>query len=429
MTIANDMHFGTQLNKHRKRRHLTQTELSGLSAVSIRAIRNLEQGKVGLPRRDTVRLLADALRLTAEERVSFNLAAASQGEAAPFEASLPPMAALPLRGRSAELATVLRHLTAPHGRIVSITGFWGAGKSRLAAAAAQVLRDRENTLVFWLSRGTEPETDVAQLAELVTDRPALLVLDGMERQVTHEAGWSLLRECPRLRILRTSRTEGGELQLALAPLPVPVRRDPAAAADSPALQLLVDLVPDLSSPDALDKRALEALSVVCRGLDGLPGALTSAAGWSEIVGLDQLAEMARTEPELLAAHPGGGEDPESAVLTTLGALPAVHRELLAALACAPGGWTVYEAAQRLDVPRSQLAGAVHAFRQLGLIRPAAEAPGQPGFTVLHLVRRFLQPAGQREPAATVDRIQSMPRTAEPALALALSSAASKNGIS
>ncbi|GAA1982214.1 helix-turn-helix domain-containing protein [Catenulispora subtropica] len=405
MTITNDTYFATQLAKHRRRRSLTQIELSGLSAVSVRAIRNLEQGKVALPRKDTVRLLADALRLTGEERISFSMAAACHRQTAPVDTPLAPMAGPPLRGRAAELDILLRQLAAPQGRVVSITGFWGVGKTRLAAATAQALRSGQAAPVFWLSRRPDADVAAAHLAGLIGDQDTVLVLDGADNgadgAVSHEAVWALLRDCPRLRILRTSRSDDNGFQLALTPLPVPRADDRASIEASPALRMLLDLIPGFPAPDAVSDRVLLKLAEVCRSLDGLPGALAAAAAWYGIVGLDQLAEMARSEPELLASHPAeDGEDPESVILGMLGALGAEHREYLSGLASLPGSWSVHEAAERLGVARVRLAGAVHAFRQIGLIRSEPDGAGPLEFGVLRLVRAILQPAAHRDRAGS-----------------------------
>ncbi|WP_418953308.1 helix-turn-helix domain-containing protein [Streptomyces cinnabarinus] len=67
--------FGSLLQFHRIREGYTQQQLADFSALSVRAIRDLEHGRVERPRQDTVRLLADALRLDEESRDAFAKAA------------------------------------------------------------------------------------------------------------------------------------------------------------------------------------------------------------------------------------------------------------------------------------------------------------------------------------------------------------------
>jgi transcriptional regulator with XRE-family HTH domain len=60
--------FAAVLRSLRTRAGLTQEELAGAAGLSPRAISDLERGVVRVPHKDTVRLLADALRLTGPAR-------------------------------------------------------------------------------------------------------------------------------------------------------------------------------------------------------------------------------------------------------------------------------------------------------------------------------------------------------------------------
>ncbi|MFP1628964.1 helix-turn-helix domain-containing protein [Streptomyces sp. 5K101] len=67
--------FGSLLQLYRAREGMTQQQLADFSAMSVRAIRDLERGRAERPRRDTVRLLAEALRLDDRRREAFERAA------------------------------------------------------------------------------------------------------------------------------------------------------------------------------------------------------------------------------------------------------------------------------------------------------------------------------------------------------------------
>lgn len=67
--------FGSLMRRHRLRIGLTQRELADLSTISVRAIRDLEQGRATRPRTDTVRLIADGLRLGPRARADLESAA------------------------------------------------------------------------------------------------------------------------------------------------------------------------------------------------------------------------------------------------------------------------------------------------------------------------------------------------------------------
>jgi transcriptional regulator with XRE-family HTH domain len=63
--------FGTLLRARRSGAGLTQEDLAERSGLSVRAIRDLERGRVARPRRETVRLLATALGLPEDESEEF----------------------------------------------------------------------------------------------------------------------------------------------------------------------------------------------------------------------------------------------------------------------------------------------------------------------------------------------------------------------
>jgi transcriptional regulator with XRE-family HTH domain len=67
--------FATLVQRWRHAVNLTQEGLAERSGLSPRSIQNLESGRVSRPRRDSVRLLADALGLTGRARADFEHAA------------------------------------------------------------------------------------------------------------------------------------------------------------------------------------------------------------------------------------------------------------------------------------------------------------------------------------------------------------------
>jgi transcriptional regulator with XRE-family HTH domain len=67
--------FAALVQQWRRVANLTQEGLAERSGLSPRSIQNLESGRVSRPRRDSVRLLADALGLTGRARAEFEFAA------------------------------------------------------------------------------------------------------------------------------------------------------------------------------------------------------------------------------------------------------------------------------------------------------------------------------------------------------------------
>ena len=68
MTTPAPLPFGEQLKRYRDASGLTQEELAEQAQLSANGISHLERGIRRNPHRDTVRLLADALDLSPEER-------------------------------------------------------------------------------------------------------------------------------------------------------------------------------------------------------------------------------------------------------------------------------------------------------------------------------------------------------------------------
>ena len=148
--------FGQMLTGFRLGRGLSQDELARRSGMSVRAIRDLERGQVEHPRRTTVALLADALRLNDTDREAFdNAAAGSPGRADEHAGTArTPQGAVPRQlppdvadftGR--ELALEWLHARMPARErgstavvITAAVGKAGVGKTTLAVHAAHQMR-------------------------------------------------------------------------------------------------------------------------------------------------------------------------------------------------------------------------------------------------------------------------------------------------
>jgi len=207
-------------------------------------------------------------------------------------------------GRRRELADAKRALS--KSRLVTLTGVGGVGKTRVAE---RVARDRRRayphgvwlvelgelpdpalltqTVLTGLGLRAQPSGDaLGVLIDSLRSRQLLLVLDNCEHLLDEVAGLSaaLLRSCPGLQILATSRAPlcvVGEAVLSVPPMsaPEPDRSGGVAGLsryDAVALftERAAAAVPDFG----LTEDNYRAVAALCYRLDGLPLTIELAAG-------------------------------------------------------------------------------------------------------------------------------------------------------
>jgi predicted ATPase/class 3 adenylate cyclase/DNA-binding CsgD family transcriptional regulator len=220
----------------------------------------------------------------------------------------------PLIGRERERRDVGELLA--KGRLVTITGAGGSGKTRLAHAVAQDCVQLHPDGVVWVelarvSDGAQvaaavvaacglTETPGATALQVLSNRLAnsdlLIVLDNCEHLLAAcaELGDVLLRAGPEVRMLATAREPlgvAGETMWRIPSLSVPAEDEHSleriAAAD--AVQLFVERA-RASRPDfALDAANAPFVAGICRRLDGIPLALELAAARVRALSVDRLA--------------------------------------------------------------------------------------------------------------------------------------------
>jgi tetratricopeptide (TPR) repeat protein/transcriptional regulator with XRE-family HTH domain len=143
--------FAALLRELRTGARLTQEELAEAASLSPRSVSDLERGIAATPRRETIRLLADALNLTGPARTEFEAVARGRpvavetgtGGVAGATRTLPRDIAS-FTGRQQELQE-LAEAAAGAGGVVgihAIGGMAGVGKTAFAVHAAHRLADR-----------------------------------------------------------------------------------------------------------------------------------------------------------------------------------------------------------------------------------------------------------------------------------------------
>jgi predicted ATPase/DNA-binding CsgD family transcriptional regulator len=206
-------------------------------------------------------------------------------------------------GRRTELAGVRAALTG--ARLVTLTGPGGIGKTRLAVRTAALVRRAFRDGV-WLvelaglrdgallaaevarSLGLLDQSSrwgVAALAERLAGREILLVIDNCEhlRDACAILAGALLRACPKLRVLATSREVlgvAGEVTFPVPPLPVPTESlmlPDGSLLGYEAVQLFAERGAAVLPGFVVNAGNGQAVAELCRRLEGIPLAVELAA--------------------------------------------------------------------------------------------------------------------------------------------------------
>jgi predicted ATPase len=309
----------------------------------------------------------------------------------------------PFVGRERELAALQARLADASGRLVTITGPGGAGKSRLALeAAARVLAGFSNGVcVVPLAEVAAPELvapavvaalrlqagggDDALLpaVDFLREKQLLLVLDdfGHLAAAAPVVG-RILDAAPGVQLLVTSRQRlglPGEMLFALGGMQLSAGDDAGLAE---AVRLFLDGARRVQPDFAPDADELAAIGRICTLVEGLPLAIELASPWVRMLGVAEIEAEIRASQAFLAAEGA--------------AVPTRHRSLRTAF---ESSWrnlgpAEQQALRRLSVFRggfaraaaAKVAGAelplLSALADRSLVRPAG--PGR--FEMLEVVR-------------------------------------------
>ncbi len=331
-----------------------------------------------------------------------------------------PHIATTLIGRERELAG-LGDLLAKR-RLVTLTGPGGAGKSRLAIAAAQryLSRFRDGAFFVGLENASDRagvmsaiaaalgvrekrERDLAAgVTAFLRDRELLLVLDNFEHLIGDASLVAeLIRDIASLHVLATSRSVlrlSGEQDFEVPPLTIP---DPehlpplSALSQYEAVALFIERASSVQPGFAVTNENAPAVAEICSRLDGLPLAIELAAARVRL--LSPAAILDRLERRLTLLT-GGARDLPDRQRTLRGAidwsyelLDRAERDLFARLAVFAGGWT-FESAEAVCNPSDELGidllDGMSSLADKSLIRPMESDGGEARFTMLQVLREF-----------------------------------------
>jgi predicted ATPase/DNA-binding XRE family transcriptional regulator len=318
--------FAGLLRRLRAEAGLTQEELAEAASLSPRSVSDLERGIHRTAHRDTAGLLADALGLAEPVRALFVAAArgrrpatevlaARQGRATGASALQNNLPAQLSRfiGRDRELAEV--RALVESSRLVTLTGAGGCGKTRLSLQVAAGLLDGSGEGVWLVELAAVLDEDAVAprisealrlapqpgrlvletLLDALTPQDVLIVLDNCEHLIggCAKTADAIMRRCPRVRLLATSREPlgiSGETIYRVPSLSLPAPDDSgwSAAGSSDAVALFADRATVQGVNLPLDEESAAVVVSVCRRLDGMPLAIELAAARLRSLSLSEL---------------------------------------------------------------------------------------------------------------------------------------------
>ncbi len=357
----------------------------------------------------------------------------SAGEASEPVARLLSTSVTAFVGREAELARLESEL-AP-GRVVTLIGAGGSGKTRLAVEAVasagarfsevhvvalEAINDGELVSQLVARQLGIPQSQPESLADVIVDRlragRPLLVLDNCEHVIEQVAELAdvLARRCEGLAQRATSRERLGiasERTIAVEPLGVPRVEGMALDAldTAPAVQLFVEraraFVPDYE-PDEED---LVAISGIVTIVDGLPLAVELAAAQMRLL---QPAEIAERLEESLALVDTGARgvaprqrDLRATAAWSVDGLESPAQGAFSRLSTFAGSFELDAASHVLELDQDAALALVGLLIDRSLLLTERVAHGRSRFRMLAVLRAFArdQVIDDREAAVALDR--------------------------
>jgi predicted ATPase/class 3 adenylate cyclase len=325
-----------------------------------------------------------------------------------------------LLGRERELGEVADLLCREDVHLVTLAGPGGVGKTRLALQAAadwlEVFPDGAffvdlapladpalvlSTVASALGVREEGGQSVVEvLVAFLHDRQLLLLLDNFEHLLAAApVVGDLLRACPELKVLATSRAllhlrGEREYPVPVLALPDPSRREPVPELiQYDAVRLFVERAQAAKPDFSLTDTNSAAVAEICRRLDGLPLAIELAAARIKLLPpqalLERLGERLKVLTSGARDAPARQRTLRDAIAWSHDLLSAQEQTIFRRLSVFAGGCTLeaVEAVGNAEGDVDTLEGMASLVDE-SLVRQAEEPGGEPRFTMLETAREF-----------------------------------------
>jgi predicted ATPase/DNA-binding XRE family transcriptional regulator len=318
--------FGTWLRQHRRALDLTQKALANQVGCAEITVRRMEADEYK-PSNELALVLFEKLGIPESKRPQWVRFArgvseypnlhASSSQSREQKTNLP----IPLTsfiGREKEVERIQHRLA--HHRLVTLIGAGGIGKTRLSQhVASQLLGEYVNgvwlvelaslsdpalvpqsvAVVFGIQQGTNSSALIETLIHFLRTRSILLILDNCEHllDACAQLADKLLKNCPNLKILATSREALGIIAEALYQVPsltIPEIHniETIEKLDNYESVRLFDERAQLIQMDfSLTKENASSVAQICSRLDGIPLAIELAAVRVQMFSTEQIASQ------------------------------------------------------------------------------------------------------------------------------------------
>jgi predicted ATPase/DNA-binding CsgD family transcriptional regulator len=324
-------------------------------------------------------------------------------------------------GREREVAQVKDLLA--DTRLLTLTGPGGCGKSRLALVVTSELVESFEGGAWLVALPSLSDPDLVPqavasalgvrevpgrsfmevLQERLKSENLLLVLDNCEHLIDACATLAdtLLRACPDLKILATSREAlgvAGETSWLVPSLSLPDPRDSPPAEQLvryEAIRLFVERARAVASSFEITEENAPAVARVCQRLDGMPLAIELAAAKTRVLSVEQILKRLEESFGLLITASRTGDPRHRTLRTTIdwshSLLSDKERILFRRLSVFAGGWTL-EAAEEVcageGIERDEVLDLLTHVTDKSLVLVSESDGGEARYRLLETVKQY-----------------------------------------